>query len=62
MLILSRKVDESIVIGSGENAIRVTVLKIHAGSVRVGVKAPPSVSVVRTELLDNAPPDRPPQE
>lgn len=48
MLVLSRRVGESIVIG--EN-ITVTVLEVRGDVVRVGVDAPRSVSVHREEVL-----------
>ena len=48
MLVLSRRVGESIVIGDG---IVVTVLDIRGDVVRVGVDAPREVKVHRQELL-----------
>lgn len=48
MLVLSRRVGESIVIGDG---IVVTVLEIRGDVVRVGVDAPREVKVHRQELL-----------
>jgi len=47
MLQLSRKVGETIVIGDD---IRVTVMQVAGGSVRVGIEAPRSVPVYREEL------------
>ncbi|HEY7310485.1 MAG TPA: carbon storage regulator [Gemmataceae bacterium] len=47
MLVLTRKEGEQIVLG--EN-IRVTVLAIKGKRVRLGVFAPPDVSIVREEL------------
>jgi carbon storage regulator CsrA len=47
MLVLTRKVEEEIVIGDG---IRVKVLAIHGKIVRLGFVAPPSVRVMRLEL------------
>jgi len=49
MLVLSRKLDESIVIGKD---IVVTVLKIDSHQVRLGFEAPKEVPVHRRELLD----------
>lgn len=51
MLVLSRKVGERIVIGSGANAIIVTVLEVVGGKVRVGIEAPVSVPIRRVETL-----------
>ena len=47
MLVLSRKVDESIRIG---DAI-VTIISLAGGVVKVGIAAPPSVIILRTELI-----------
>lgn len=49
MLVLARKVFESILIG--EN-IKVTVVRIDSNSVRIGIEAPPDVVVLRKELAD----------
>lgn len=47
MLVLARKVDESITIGSH---IVVKVLEIRGNQVRIGVQAPQSTPVNRTEI------------
>ena len=47
MLVLSRKQGEMIVVGT---AIRVTVLELRGGRVRLGIEAPSHVSVRRQEL------------
>ena len=47
MLVLSRRVGESIVIGDD---IKVTVLEVRGDVVRVGVRAPRHVAVHREEL------------
>ncbi len=47
MLILTRRVKESILIG---NDITVTVLDIRSNQVRLGVTAPKNISVFREEL------------
>jgi carbon storage regulator len=49
MLILTRKLGTEIVIDS---RIRVTVLKIGGGQVRLGISAPAAVPVFRREVLD----------
>lgn len=51
MLVLSRKVGESIEIGGG---IRVTVTEVRGGRVRLSIQAPPEIRVFRKELLDAA--------
>ena len=52
MLVLSRKKQECIVI---DGRIRLTIVKIDANSVRVGIDAPQDVSIVRGELLGAKP-------
>lgn len=47
MLVLSRKVGQSLIIG---NDIVVRLLEIRGQQIRLGVEAPPDVSVVREEL------------
>lgn len=47
MLVLSRKLREAVVIG---DAVRVTVLGISGGRVRLGVAAPAQVPVDRAEV------------
>ena len=47
MLVLTRKVGESIVISE---TIRVTVLQAANGRIRLGIEAPPEVKVLREEL------------
>lgn len=58
MLILTRKKGGKIVIGSGLNAITITVLEIRGGRVRLGVTAPPEVSIRRAG--GGGEPDAPP--
>jgi carbon storage regulator len=47
MLVLSRRLNESIVIG---NDIVITVLEIRGDQIRLGIDAPRSVSVHRQEI------------
>ena len=49
MLVLSRKANESIMIGQD---IKVEVLEIRGNVVRLGIKAPREISVVRSELRE----------
>ena len=49
MLVLSRRVGESVVIGDD---VVVTVLEVRGDVIRVGVDAPRHVAVHRRELLD----------
>lgn len=50
MLVLARKVGQSIVIGDG---IELTVIEVRGEQVRIGIDAPRSVAVHRKELLDH---------
>jgi carbon storage regulator len=47
MLVLSRKSNEGLIIGDN---IEVVILEIHGGCVRVGVRAPREIPIVRSEL------------
>lgn len=49
MLVLSRKKNESIVIGDG---IKLTVVEIRGDKVRLGIEAPKDVPVHRQEVHD----------
>ncbi len=49
VLVLARKIDESIVIGDN---IVVKVVSIENGIVKLGIDAPLDVSIMRTELLE----------
>ena len=48
MLVLARKIDESIVIGDD---ITIKVISIDKGIVKFGIDAPRDVSIMRSELL-----------
>ena len=50
MLVLARKIDESIVIG---NDIVVKVISIDKGIVKLGIDAPANVAIARDELLED---------
>jgi len=52
MLVLTRRIDEEVVIG--EN-IRVKVVAVRGHRVRLGITAPSSVVVCREELLISSP-------
>ena len=49
MLVLSRKEGESILIGSD---IELTVLECHGGDVKLGIRAPRDVVILRKEIQD----------
>ena len=49
MLVLSRRVGESVVIGDD---VTITVLEVRGDVIRIGIDAPRSVAVHRAELLE----------
>ncbi len=49
MLVLTRKVNQSIIIDGG---IEVVVLEVRGEQVRLGIKAPKNVPVHRKEIFD----------
>lgn len=49
MLIITRKKGESLMIGED---IEIIISKIDDGSVKIGIKAPKDVSILRKELYD----------
>ena len=51
MLVLSRKVGERILLG---DKIRITVVRVSGGGVRLGIEAPADVAVVREEVAESA--------
>jgi carbon storage regulator len=50
MLVLTRKPNETILIGDD---IEVRVLNINKGQVSLGIEAPKNVKILRAELTDN---------
>ncbi|MFA6138482.1 MAG: carbon storage regulator CsrA [Sulfurimonas sp.] len=50
MLVLARKIEESIIIGDD---IVIKVISIEKGVVKLGIDAPKSISIVRSELLSD---------
>ncbi len=49
MLVLTRRVNERVVIGDN---IVVTVLEVHGEQVRIGIEAPRDVKVFREEVIE----------
>ena len=49
MLVLSRKLNEEVIIGDN---IRITVVAIRGNQVRLGFTAPPDVAIQRQELRE----------
>lgn len=61
MLVLTRKIHESIIIG---DTIEVVVLEVRGEQVRIGIRAPRDVTVHRKEIYEqihseDAPPETP---
>lgn len=56
MLVLSRKRDEKILlkVGDGED-IELTVVKIDANKVRLGIAASDNITILRSELVGKKP-------
>lgn len=49
MLILTRKKDESIII---DGNIEIQIISIEEGKVKIGINAPKSIEVYRSEVVD----------
>lgn len=49
MLVITRKASESFSIG---NDIKVTILESNGDKVKIGIEAPKSVTIMRSEVLD----------
>ncbi len=49
MLVLTRKAGEGIIIGDD---IRVTVIEVKGGGIRLGIEAPSEVKIHRTEVYE----------
>lgn len=50
MLILSRRAGEAILLAGG---IRIVVIATERGQVRLGIEAPPEVTILRQEIVDD---------
>ena len=50
MLVLSRKLDEAIWLGDN---IKIKIMGIEKGVVKLGIDAPSDISIVRNELIEN---------
>lgn len=49
MLVLSRKTGESFTAG---DLVKVTVLEVNGDRIKIGIKAPPTVKIMRTEVAE----------
>ncbi len=52
MLVLSRKTDQKIIIGSD---IMITVVAVNGNRVKIGIQAPENVRILRSELENRGP-------
>ena len=52
MLVLSRRTNQKIVLNTTDGPIKLTVVRIGGGQVRLGIEAPAEVHVVRSELIE----------
>ena len=60
MLVLTRKLMEKIFIGDD---IVITIVRLDKDKVRLGIKAPPNVSILREEIVGTQPNNpRPPRD
>ncbi len=55
MLVLTRKANEGILIGSD---VRITVVRVADGRVKLGIEAPEKVRLLREELAERGPGER----
>ena len=51
MLVLTRRVSESVLIGKD---IKITIVRVGSGQVRIGIEAPKQVPVLRAEMKAEA--------
>lgn len=50
MLVLSRRREESIIIGDGPDAIEIKIVRISPDQVKLGINAPKSTMIHRKEI------------
>jgi carbon storage regulator CsrA len=56
LLVLSRKHNQKIALQTATEVIELTIVRIDHNKVRIGIEAPESVTVLRSELLEKAKP------
>lgn len=64
-LILSRSVDESIVVRCGKHELKITVLEVRRRfkeEVRIGIQAPLCCKIIRSELIPPEDKEQPQKE
>lgn len=52
MLVLTRKVDECIIVGEGPLAVMIKIIDVRGDKVRVGIEADSSIPIHRKEIAD----------
>ena len=52
MLVVTRKKEESLFIGEGDDRVEVSVLRVEGGRVRLGVVAGPGTVIVRDDASE----------
>jgi len=52
LLILSRKIGESIVIQVGDKKIKFTVVEMNNGNIKIGFEAPKDIKIYRNEVYE----------
>jgi len=57
MLVLSRKVQEVICLGEGDDLIKITVVRLNSENVRLGIEAKKHIPIVREELVTKPVPE-----
>jgi carbon storage regulator CsrA len=55
LLVLTRKTSQSIILTCEESEVRLKIIRIGRDKVSLGVEAPPSVKVLRSELQGDRP-------
>ncbi len=53
MLVLTRKLEEEIIIGEKNNEVVIKILKIQGDKVSIGIKASKDTPILRSELIKN---------
>lgn len=59
MLVVTRRVGETLIINAGGQTVEITVLGIKGSQVRIGTEAPRDVTIVRKEIAHRFPDRRP---
>ena len=55
MLVLTRKTSQSIILTCEESVVRLKIIRVGRDKVSVGLEAPPSVKILRSELQGDLP-------